>query len=379
MEKDGRIWYYIYDGHGSTRLLTNEEACVTDRYSYDACGNLLQKEGGTQNDFLYTGEQYNANTGLYYLRARYMDPSTGTFISMDSYPGNLNDPVSLHKYLYANANPVMNTDPSGYMSLPELSVGMTISEVFSTSWHFIALNTLRGALIGGACGAVDSVLGGGSFNEIVQGAFKGALSGALFGVVLSALACYAVIAPFLLTVMQVFQGVFLASGVIGVWVSGLEGHPAQALFRGILGIYAFVGTGKLLDGVKYCRTPPRTLYRGEYDNILPDTTFKNGFTPKGTHNDALLHTQSNETAGNFVSTSSEMGMATHFAEEGGYVYVIRTKNYIDINAVYGDDVFFPKEMECAVPGGIKSSEVTGAYQKQNGQLGAFIPNPYYKD
>lgn len=124
MEKDGRIWYYIYDGHGSTRLLTDGGGRVTDRYSYDACGNLLQKEGGTQNDFLYTGEQYNANTGLYYLRARYMDPSTGTFISMDSYPGNLNDPVSLHKYLYANANPVMNTDPSGYMSLFDTGVAM---------------------------------------------------------------------------------------------------------------------------------------------------------------------------------------------------------------------------------------------------------------
>ena len=66
----------------STRLLTNEAGRITDRYVYDACGNLLKKEGDTENDFLYTGEQYNANTGLYYLRARYMDPSTGTFISM---------------------------------------------------------------------------------------------------------------------------------------------------------------------------------------------------------------------------------------------------------------------------------------------------------
>ncbi len=114
MERGGKIWYYIYDGHGSTRLLTNEAGRITDRYAYDACGNLLKKEGDTENDFLYTGEQYNANTGLYYLRARYMDPSIGTFISMDSYQGSLYDPVSLHKYLYANANPVMYTDPSGY-------------------------------------------------------------------------------------------------------------------------------------------------------------------------------------------------------------------------------------------------------------------------
>ncbi len=35
-----------------------------------------------------------------------MDPSTGTFTSMDSYEGRMNDPDSLHKYLNANANPI---------------------------------------------------------------------------------------------------------------------------------------------------------------------------------------------------------------------------------------------------------------------------------
>ena len=33
---------------------------------------------------------------------------------MDTYQGSIFDPTSLHKYLYANANPVMYTDPSGY-------------------------------------------------------------------------------------------------------------------------------------------------------------------------------------------------------------------------------------------------------------------------
>ena len=125
MERSGGICYYLYDGHGSVRTFTNEAGRITDRYSYDAYGNLLKKEGGTENEFLYTGEQYNANTGLYYLRARYMNPGTGTFISMDSYQGSIYDPVSLHKYLYAGANPVQYTDPTGYSRLDETTVTQT--------------------------------------------------------------------------------------------------------------------------------------------------------------------------------------------------------------------------------------------------------------
>ena len=45
--------------------------------------------------------------GTYYLRSRYYNPSIGRFTQMDSYMGQSNNPITLHKYLYANANPVM--------------------------------------------------------------------------------------------------------------------------------------------------------------------------------------------------------------------------------------------------------------------------------
>ncbi|MGN0641945.1 MAG: RHS repeat-associated core domain-containing protein, partial [Huintestinicola sp.] len=98
--------------------MANESGIVTDTYSYDAFGNLLKSKVNTENCYRYCGEQFDETTGLYYLRARYMDTSTGRFISQDSYAGSISDPVSLHKYLYANSNPVTFSDSSGFSACP---------------------------------------------------------------------------------------------------------------------------------------------------------------------------------------------------------------------------------------------------------------------
>ena len=88
------------------RGLLDEKGNLTDTYAYNAYGELTKKTGETENHFLYTGEYYDGISGLYYLRARYMNPETGSFTSMDTWQGDLYEPVTLHKYLYANANPL---------------------------------------------------------------------------------------------------------------------------------------------------------------------------------------------------------------------------------------------------------------------------------
>jgi len=73
-----------------------------------------------------------------------MNPSTGTFISMDSYQGSIYDPVTLHKYLYANANPVMYTDPSGYSStLQENLVSVGIAGIIAAGFAFANQTSLN--------------------------------------------------------------------------------------------------------------------------------------------------------------------------------------------------------------------------------------------
>ena len=69
-----------------------------------------------------SGEQYDQDLGLYYLRARYYNPATGRFMSRDPENGKAKDPKTLHKYLYASGDPVNRIDPSGRGDLVELSL-----------------------------------------------------------------------------------------------------------------------------------------------------------------------------------------------------------------------------------------------------------------
>ncbi len=106
---DEKTWY-VKDAHGDTVQLTDGNGNIVWNYAYDAFGN--QKEtvnSGTEpyNPFRYTGEYFDAETGFIYLRARYMDPQTGRFISEDPVCDGAN------WYVYAGGNPVMLFDPSG--------------------------------------------------------------------------------------------------------------------------------------------------------------------------------------------------------------------------------------------------------------------------
>ena len=133
--RDNLTNYYHYDGLGSTRALSSSAGIVTDEYTYDAFGNLLDKTGVTVNTHLYTGEFFDSHIGFYYLRARYMNPQVGRFVTMDSFAGWKRDPYSLHKYLYVHANPVNYIDPSGHMLSTAETTYVVAMIGAMTTWH----------------------------------------------------------------------------------------------------------------------------------------------------------------------------------------------------------------------------------------------------
>lgn len=110
---DGQVHYFHHDGLGSTRSLTSEDGALTDVYQYSAFGELRSHTGTSANEFLFAGEQRDADSGLYYLRARYYSPETGRFTQVDPFQGVDENPLTLHDYEYAGNNPILLTDPSG--------------------------------------------------------------------------------------------------------------------------------------------------------------------------------------------------------------------------------------------------------------------------
>ena len=107
-------FFYHADGLGSILALTNTAGVVVESYRYDAFGQptILAPDGSTRtcsavgNPFLFTGREYDCESGLYFSRARTYDPRTGTFLQ--------EDPVfSLNRYPYAENNPVNFVDPFG--------------------------------------------------------------------------------------------------------------------------------------------------------------------------------------------------------------------------------------------------------------------------
>jgi RHS repeat-associated protein len=141
--RGGQRTYYHYDGLGSTRALSDGGGHITDTYRYEAFGNLAAQTGSTPNLYRFTGEQFDPDLEMYYLRARYLDVNMGRLSTLDVWPGTLFMPVSLNGYSYAYADPVNGHDPSGHTTLGELTGGIN-SAVTLTNNAVSLFNFIRG-------------------------------------------------------------------------------------------------------------------------------------------------------------------------------------------------------------------------------------------
>jgi RHS repeat-associated protein len=109
-QADGQ--YYFYGGLGSVRQLLDSAGEVQTNYAYDPFG-VPVVAGDASNPYRFTGEAWDEEVELLYLRARYYQPEVGRFIAEDPWEGDQRTPATLNSYVYVADNPVNLRDPSG--------------------------------------------------------------------------------------------------------------------------------------------------------------------------------------------------------------------------------------------------------------------------
>jgi len=119
VEQSGQRFFYHAKSEGTIAGLTDATGKLAASYETDAFGNLTASNGRAPNRFLYTAREFEPETGLYYYRARYYDPSLGRFLSPDPQPGSWLEPASLNRYAYARNAPTRYRDPMGLYILDD--------------------------------------------------------------------------------------------------------------------------------------------------------------------------------------------------------------------------------------------------------------------
>ncbi|WP_017327099.1 RHS repeat-associated core domain-containing protein [Synechococcus sp. PCC 7336] len=124
-DSEGTVLFSLTDHLGTVRDLLAADGNVVNHLSYGSFGNITgQTNPNIEFRFAYTGREFDGETGLYYYRARYYDPSAGQFISQDPLSFGAGD-ANLYRYVFNS--PLAFTDPSGQIIVTALVTAIVVS------------------------------------------------------------------------------------------------------------------------------------------------------------------------------------------------------------------------------------------------------------
>jgi RHS repeat-associated protein len=174
--------YYLHDSRGSTRALLDGSGGTAATLAYTAYGRIAARTG-TMPVVGYAGGVADP-TGLVHLRHRYLDPTTGTFLTVDPAVDMTGQP-----YSYAGGDPLNAVDRQGLW--PTVVIGAiigaaigtvvdTVSYVATTddfSWRGLGGAAAKGLVSGGitgACMGSGAIVAAGTAAVMACGALGGA-------------------------------------------------------------------------------------------------------------------------------------------------------------------------------------------------------------
>ena len=174
--KAGATFFYHQDGLGTGTDLADSTGAMAKSYAYDAYGTIVDQTGTLEQPYTYTGREFDAETGLYYYRARYYDSASGRFLQKDPI-GFLGGDLNTYSYVYQT--PTFYNDPSGEVGLAGAGYGFiaggTSAFIHSGgNWQAAAVGALAGAAVGAinpwSSSAVGSAVGGFAASVVGQAA-----------------------------------------------------------------------------------------------------------------------------------------------------------------------------------------------------------------
>ncbi|MEZ2228306.1 MAG: RHS repeat domain-containing protein [Microcoleus sp.] len=114
-DANGKVLWDLTDHLGSVSDLVDNSGAVQNHIIYDSFGNVLsQSNPDASSRYLFTGREFDRETGLQFNRARYYDPGTGKFLSEDPIGFDGGD---ANLYGYVQNSSVNTTDPTGKTAL----------------------------------------------------------------------------------------------------------------------------------------------------------------------------------------------------------------------------------------------------------------------
>jgi RHS repeat-associated protein len=134
MRESSTLNYLLTDHLGSTsKTIDSISKRVLTEVRYKAWGEERYNSGAPPTSLSFSGQRAEAGLGLYFYKARYLDPVLGRFTSPDSIVPNPGNPLDWDRFSYVRNNPLRYVDPSGHE--PCFEDGYWIEGAYSEEDH----------------------------------------------------------------------------------------------------------------------------------------------------------------------------------------------------------------------------------------------------